>query len=211
MILAAPVDRELLVHGLIFEYQQRGERRHHVHGLAERDDVVLVLLCTGCHQSVDFTSSPDTRQVARVLRNAVDVQRLLEFLTVDHAANRDRLRQLSGHRNTRDRSDFLAVSDGLCKGQPPRVLPFGLRTDFQQTRRVQCRKQFECAPGDLFVRIDLREVSAGLPGCRLHKRLRPTLADADADILCPLRQSLQQIPLVPFANGRSRRPDVDQP
>ena len=99
MVLPPAVDLVLLVHRLVFEHQQRRERAHHVHRLAELDDPLLVLLGPERHQTVDLLLGPHPRQRTGALADFFDWDGLRERFAVE----------LPGHRDALGRVAFVAV------------------------------------------------------------------------------------------------------
>ena len=82
----------------------------------------------------------------------------------------------------RDRAQLLAVRQRI--GVAQQLAAAVIRhADVQQPRGVQRRKHVERPPGDVLVRVDLREIAASLRRGLFHQGAVPFLADADADVL----------------------------
>ena len=94
VVFATAVDVVLLVHFLIFEDQQRRERRHHIHRLTQRDDRVFVLRRSQRDEPVDLQAGPASRQVVGILYDLLHFDCLLERLAVEQSRHDDRLRQI---------------------------------------------------------------------------------------------------------------------
>ena len=163
MVLAAAVHLELLVHGLVFEHEQRGERRHHVHGLREPDDLVLVLGCVFGQEAVDLQLGPGARQVVGVLGDIRDRNVAVPGLAVERAGDGDGFGHRradaprSPSRDAGDGADFFALGDRAGVTQEPDALSVVHDVDVQKPRRVEDRGQLERPPLDRLVGIEPRK------------------------------------------------------
>ena len=113
VILAASVDIELHVHGLVFEHQERREWRHHIHRFAKCDDRVFVGGGSVGDKPVDFKTCPGSRKVVSLRGDICYRQLSSEGLSIQRAGYGDGLEWFCLQRQTGDGDDFLAVCDCL--------------------------------------------------------------------------------------------------
>ncbi len=142
MIFATSIDVVLRVHFFVFQHQQRRERTHHIHRLAQPNNLVLVLHSPIRNQSINLQFRPTARQMLRLLSNPFYFHPAFPRLAVQQSRDNDRLWQVLAGSAPSHGADFFALNNRvgeIQKGGFATLRPGLCDFDIQQPWRIQQR------------------------------------------------------------------------